>query len=216
MLTLTFSTGIVDAVGYLGLDRVFTGNMTGNVVILGMAIAGSAKLPVLGPLLALAAFLIGAAFGGACQRGATAGWHRATTGLLCASGSVLAIVTVVLAVNAHPPRAVALAITAALGAAMGTQASAARHVGVPDVSTVVVTSTIVGLAADSWFGNRKGAHAPRRGGAAVLILAGAIIGALLLRWQPAAAVALAAALTLLVAALGHPLGAAHHQVGAER
>ena len=31
MLILTFSTGIVDAVGYLGLDRVFTGNMTGNL-----------------------------------------------------------------------------------------------------------------------------------------------------------------------------------------
>ncbi|MDX6323371.1 MAG: hypothetical protein QOF52_3229, partial [Propionibacteriaceae bacterium] len=29
MLALTFSTGIIDAVGYLGLDKVFTGNMTG-------------------------------------------------------------------------------------------------------------------------------------------------------------------------------------------
>ena len=38
MLALTFSTGIiVDAVGYLGLDRVFTGNMTGNVAVPGMA-----------------------------------------------------------------------------------------------------------------------------------------------------------------------------------
>jgi uncharacterized membrane protein YoaK (UPF0700 family) len=30
MLALTFSTGIGDAVGYLSLDRVFTGNMTGS------------------------------------------------------------------------------------------------------------------------------------------------------------------------------------------
>ena len=30
MLTLAFTTGINDAVGYLGLDKVFTGNMTGN------------------------------------------------------------------------------------------------------------------------------------------------------------------------------------------
>jgi uncharacterized membrane protein YoaK (UPF0700 family) len=35
MMVLTFTTGIIDAVGYLGLDRVFTANMTGNVVILG-------------------------------------------------------------------------------------------------------------------------------------------------------------------------------------
>ena len=41
MLALTFATGIIDAVGYLGLDRVFTGNMTGNVVILGMALLGA-------------------------------------------------------------------------------------------------------------------------------------------------------------------------------
>ncbi|MEE6165227.1 MULTISPECIES: YoaK family protein [unclassified Mycolicibacterium] len=48
-LALTFVTGIVDAVGYLGLDRVFTGNMTGNIVILGMGVAGADELPVLGP-----------------------------------------------------------------------------------------------------------------------------------------------------------------------
>ena len=41
MLVLTFSTGVIDAVGYLGLDRVFTGNMTGNVVILGVALITS-------------------------------------------------------------------------------------------------------------------------------------------------------------------------------
>jgi hypothetical protein len=31
LLVLTFSTGLVDAVSYLGLGRVFTANMTGNV-----------------------------------------------------------------------------------------------------------------------------------------------------------------------------------------
>ena len=56
MLVLTFTTGINDAVGYLGLDKVFTGNMTGNVVILGMALVGDTGLPVLGPALALVGF----------------------------------------------------------------------------------------------------------------------------------------------------------------
>lgn len=55
-LALTFVTGIVDAVGYLGLDRVFTGNMTGNIVILGMGVAGADELPVLGPAIALPGF----------------------------------------------------------------------------------------------------------------------------------------------------------------
>ena len=63
MLALTFSTGVIDAVGYLGLDKVFTGNMTGNVVILGMALTGAEGLPVAGPAVALVSFMAGAAVG---------------------------------------------------------------------------------------------------------------------------------------------------------
>src|ERR1700687_3239708 len=44
LLTLTAATGSVDAVSYLGLGRVFTANMTGNLVLLGIAI-GQGQLP---------------------------------------------------------------------------------------------------------------------------------------------------------------------------
>ena len=58
LLALTFSTGIIaDAVGYLGLDRVLTGNMTGNVAVLGRAPAGGGDLPIAGPALAPAGFI---------------------------------------------------------------------------------------------------------------------------------------------------------------
>jgi uncharacterized membrane protein YoaK (UPF0700 family) len=82
MLVLTFGTGIVDAIGYLGLDRVFTGNMTGNVVILGMALVGGDDLPVLGPVLALGGFMAGAALAGRSLRHAAHAWTRRTTLLL--------------------------------------------------------------------------------------------------------------------------------------
>ena len=39
---LTFVTGVIDAVSFLGLGHVFTANMTGNVVLLGFAIGGKA------------------------------------------------------------------------------------------------------------------------------------------------------------------------------
>src|SRR3954454_14849005 len=65
LLALTFSTGLVDAVSYLGLGRVFTANMTGNIVLLGFGIAGSSGLPVVAPLVSLGAFLAGSAVGGA-------------------------------------------------------------------------------------------------------------------------------------------------------
>jgi Protein of unknown function (DUF1275) len=64
LLALTFSTGLIDAASYLGLGRVFTANMTGNVVLLGFGIAGAAGLPVVSPFVSLAAFLLGAVTGG--------------------------------------------------------------------------------------------------------------------------------------------------------
>src|SRR6202011_1070824 len=64
LLVLTFTTGLVDAVSYLGLGHVFAANMTGNIVLLGFGIAGSGGLPVLAPLVSLAAFLLGAGAGG--------------------------------------------------------------------------------------------------------------------------------------------------------
>ena len=38
LLTLTFVTGLVDAVSYLRLGHVFVANMTGNVVFLGFSV----------------------------------------------------------------------------------------------------------------------------------------------------------------------------------
>lgn len=203
MLALTFSTGIVDAIGYLGLDRVFTANMTGNVVILGMGLVGAQGLPVVGPVLALVGFLVGAAAAGAAFRSAGAGWSARTTAVLAvvAVGLGALAVALVLGAGAHEPGR--FAVTGVLGGVMGAQAAAARHVGVKDVTTVVITSTMTGLAADSWFGNRTGAHVPRRGGAVVLMLIGAAAGALLLRWHPGAGVALSALITAAVTAVGH-------------
>lgn len=77
MLAFTFCTGMIDALGYLGLDRVFTANMTGNVVILGMGLMGAECLPVLGPLLALGGFLTGAGMAGRILRRIPKGWGHA-------------------------------------------------------------------------------------------------------------------------------------------
>lgn len=202
MLALTFSTGVIDAVGYLGLDRVFTGNMTGNVVVLGMALAGGNNLPILGPVLALAGFLGGAALAGACLRTAPAGWSRTSTRLFVGIAVTLAAASCYLFAQSTPPYPLALLVTGALGLAMGTQAGTARQVGVREVTTVVVTSTITALAAESWFGNRRGAQLARRGSAVLLILLGACVGALLLRWHLGAGVGLASAVTLAVALIG--------------
>lgn len=211
MLALTFSTGVADAVGYLGLDKVFTGNMTGNVVILGMAIAGADDLPVVGPLIALFTFMVGAAIGGRVLRPVKVGWTTQATLLFGAVGVVMAALSIILfALGGKPPAPFDLFVTGFLAAVMGLQAAVARHIAVKDVTTVVVTSTITGFAADSWFGGGKNQLWFRRLSAIVLIGVGAGVGALLLTVHIGWGIALTAAITLTVTAVGHAAGRPHH------
>ena len=203
MLALTFSTGVIDAVGFLGLDRVFTGNMTGNVVILGMGLANVADMPVLGPLVALLGFITGAAFGGRTLHRTERGWSLKTTGMLIVVASVQLTLAIVTLVEPSLSRAATTVLIATLGIAMGLQAATARHIAVQDVTTVAVTSTIAGLAADSAAGRKGLAYWRRRIGAILLIGLGACSGALLLQVHIAAGLALAAVITVTVTMVGH-------------
>src|SRR5689334_13361826 len=74
LLGATFLTGVVDAVSYIALGHVFVANMTGNVVLLGFALAGAPGLSLGASLVALGAFLAGAAGGGVLGR--RVGRHR--------------------------------------------------------------------------------------------------------------------------------------------
>lgn len=208
MLVLTFTTGIVDAVGYLGLDRVFTANMTGNVVILGMALAGGDDLPVLGPALALGGFFVGAMLGGRLVNRAPADWVRASTWAFGLTG-VLATGLGIGSLVSPPEEGTtwAFVVTGVLALAMGIQAAAARRLAVKDVTTVVVTSTLTGLAADSRLAGGTGASWPRRLLAVALILAGAGVGAVLLAVGGASGIGVgmlvAGVLSLAVTIVGH-------------
>lgn len=203
MLALTFTTGINDAIGYLGLDKVFTGNMTGNVVILGMALAGADGLPVLGPALALLGFLAGGAVAGRTLRRVDRAWGPATTFLLAAVALLMfALGGLLLVAGEDPTRSVMVSATTGAALAMGVQAATARHVAVKDVTTVVVTSAITSLAADSFLGNGTRALGWRRLLAVALILLGALTGALLLELHLAAGLLVAGVIIAVVTVVG--------------
>lgn len=203
MLALTLSTGLIDAVGYLGLDRVFTGNMTGNVVILGMALLGADDLPIVGPVLALLGFVVGAAIAGRVLRTVVHGWTHHSTALFGVVAIILVTATVTLVVVGDVSAApMQYATTGSLGLAMGIQAGTARHIAVKDVTTVVVTSTLTGLAADSWFGGAKKQMWRRRLGAVVLVGLGAAIGAAALHVHLSLGLAISAVITVAVALIG--------------
>jgi uncharacterized membrane protein YoaK (UPF0700 family) len=203
MLALTFATGIVDAVGYLRLDQVFAGNMTGNVVILGLAATGETGLTVLGPALALVFFLVGAAVGGRVLRTAAPSWSRRCTVLLGGVGLVLAATAIGLALVGAGTPAARASMASSLALAMGVQAATARHLAVKDITTVVVTSTLTSLAADSRLGAARGQPALRRGAAVTLIAVGAVTGAALCQVHEGLAVVAAALVVLAVTGLGH-------------
>lgn len=204
MLILTFSTGVIDAVGYLGLDRVFTGNMTGNVVLLGMAVAGGDDLPVVRPALALLFFMVGAVLAGRLLRKAPAGWSGRTS---VAFGSVAvgttAIAVVVGFMDVNTDEILGSVITSALATVMGIQAAAAKRLKVAEITTVVVTSTITGLASDSRLAGGKGAFWARRALAILLIGLGAVAGGFALLIDLWVGVAISALLSAVVAIAGH-------------
>ncbi|MFZ0088478.1 MAG: YoaK family protein [Solirubrobacteraceae bacterium] len=68
LIALTLLTALVDAVRYLALGYVFVANMTGNVVFLGLAVAGARGLSAVASLIALGAFVLGAMGGGRSRR----------------------------------------------------------------------------------------------------------------------------------------------------
>ena len=154
----------------------YTANMTGNVVFLGMALAGAPGFSLAASVAALAGFLLGAFAGGALVR--RRGGHRGR--LLRDTGAAeLVLVAAALVLTAIAPvGAVVMSIVAALLAiAMGLQNTAARQLAVPDLTTTVLTMTLTGIAAD--LGDSGNARIARRMLAVCTMLAGALIGALL-------------------------------------
>ncbi len=172
---------------------------------------------MLGPLLALVAFVVGAVVAGRVLRGVPKGWHRRDTAVLAVVAALLVAALVPsLFVGGTPlPAGAALPVTALLAVAMGMQAGTARHIAVADLPTVVITSTLAGLAFDSRLGRGQRQVWFRRLAAVVLLALGALSGAALLLIAFWPGLALAAALLVAVAVLG-ALGARREPAPADR
>ena len=194
LFVLTMVSGLVDAVCYLGLGHVFTANMTGNIVVLGFAIAGAPGFSVTATLTSLALFLAGAwcaGWGGsrlAASAGAKDVRHRLLTVAMateaCFVGAAALAALLAHAVSSGWARYVIIAL---LAFAMGVRNATVRRLAVPDMTTTVLTMTLTGLAADAVIpgaGHRDAQY--RRLSAVAAMLAGAISGAALYLHQGAA------------------------------
>jgi uncharacterized membrane protein YoaK (UPF0700 family) len=199
LIVLTFITGLVDAFSYLKLGHVFVANMTGNVIFLGFAIADAQDFSLAASLVATAAFLLGALAGG--RIGTRVGRHR---GRLLAVATYIKIVLLgaafgLSAASANfDPILVQYGLVVLLALAMGLQNAVARRLGVPDLTTTVLTLTLTGLAADSRLAGGTSPRPARRVLSVMTMLLGAATGAyLVLNVSPSAALALALLLQVL-------------------
>jgi uncharacterized membrane protein YoaK (UPF0700 family) len=173
-------TGVVDAVSYIALGRVFVANMTGNVVFLGFALAGTSGLSAPASLAALGAFLLGALAGGriATRSGAHRGRHLRTA-MAAALVAVLLAVALAAIIGQPVSQSGRYAVIVPLAIAMGIQNATARRLAVPDLTTTVLTMTLTAIAADSRLAGGPGGHLDRRVIAVAAMFAGALVGALL-------------------------------------
>lgn len=211
LLLLSATTGLVDAVSVLGLGKVFTANMTGNVVFLGFALAGVPGFSWRLYIAALLFFIVGAAVGGRiCKKLMSTGRRR---WLLWAGTIEAALIWLAAAVALSGDAASLTGMLAMIGltaAAMGFRNATVRQLKVADLTTTVLTLTITGLAADSDVASGSGnINWARRIAAVLSILLGAFIGAILVT-QTGLAVPLALAGAVILGAtilLAHDLPA---------
>ncbi|KUN05085.1 hypothetical protein AQI95_16400 [Streptomyces yokosukanensis] len=179
LLSLTVVSGLIDAVSYLGLGRVFTANMTGNVVVLGFAAAGAPGFSVPHTATSLACFLLGAVTGGRLAARVGGGTRRRWTRLTLAAEAVLVGASAAVAFAWPDTSGTRYALIALTAFAMGLRNATVRKLGIPDLTTTVLTMTLTGLASESRLGDATGHRSPRRTASVVAMFVGALLGALL-------------------------------------
>ena len=220
LLILTASTGAIDAVSYLALDRVFTGNMTGNVLFIGFGLIGIGGIPLLNNSIALIGFVLGSMVGGRIvgRRHSKGDLPVSSRWLLGGSAVLIALLAAFWLTVGTLAQPELLVLTGLLAVVMGSQVSAVKPIGNSDVTTIVVTNTVANLARDSRLGGGKGEKWLERLGAIIAMGAGAAMGAAAVHLSGGPAALLIAAiiftlgtLTLVCAAWRHH----RHHGGAE-
>jgi uncharacterized membrane protein YoaK (UPF0700 family) len=211
LVVLSASTGSVDALSWLGLGKVFSAFMTGNVAFLGFRAGGAAGPSVPRVLAALAAFSVGAFL---CAlivrrvRDTGAIWSPRVT-LAVAAGLVLqaAFLAVWSSVGGRPSTTAGDVLIALSSLAMGMQSAAIFSLGLRAIFTTAFTATVTVFFGDlaGWAQSRGERY--RLLGVALGVFTGAALGALLFDhaepWAPALPLGLSAfAVATAAAAFG--------------
>ena len=183
LLLLTFASGSIDAICFLGLGKVFTAFQTGNFVFLGLRIAGAPGPHVSSVLVSMGAFAGGVL--AATQllsptRGSSVWPRRVTLVLGLSVAAHAAFLALWLAVSGRPALTAADFLIGTSALAMGVQTAAVFSLGIQGVFTTAATATVTVLSGDSahWANTRPERH--RLAALLITLTAGAIAGGLLI------------------------------------
>lgn len=197
LLLLTFGTGMIDAISVLVLGHVFVANMTGNVIFLGFWLVPHSGVDMTAAVVSFVSFVIGTVIGGRFARHLAYEvrvWITAALGTEVVLLTTLSILAGTGVLSYHDNGK--LALIAGLAVTFGAQNAAARQFGIQELSTTVLTSTIVGIGSESRLAGGRGEREKLRFSVVVTMLAGAAVGATMSRFMVAPVIAL----TALVAA----------------
>lgn len=150
LLLLAVAAGASDAIAFLGLDHVFTANMTGNTVLLGLALARGHGLAALRSAVVLVGYDVGVALGALIveRRQRPVLWPTAVTAAVALEAVLLLSLGGGWYLSGIAPSGAPLFALLLLSAlSMGVQSAAVRRLGVPGVATTYVTGTLTSAAA---------------------------------------------------------------------
>jgi uncharacterized membrane protein YoaK (UPF0700 family) len=184
MVAMTLVTGLIDAFSYLVLGHVFVANMTGNVVFIAFALVGEKGFSIPSSITALVAFIAGTLLAGRMLRRSAQNRARMLSEITAIQALFLvgALVLSVLSRGSVPTN-LAFGLIGALGISMGMQNTVARKLAVTDLTTTVLTLTIVGMGADSHFVGGSGSRAGRRVISVLAMFFGALLGGSLILYS---------------------------------
>jgi uncharacterized membrane protein YoaK (UPF0700 family) len=188
LVALTVSTGAVDAISWLGLGKVFSVFMTGNLVFLGLRAGGAAGPSVPRVAAAVAAFALGAVLAARLVRRTqddSEVWPRRVTFALAAALLAQAgFAGLWAAIGGHPSSSAGDLLIALSALAMGMQTTAIFSLGIRAVFTTAATATLAVFMGD--LSGWPQARGERRRLSAVIagLFAGALIGAVLVVHAP--------------------------------
>lgn len=148
LVMLSLAAGCVDAVGYLGLGQIFVANMTGNTVLLGLALGQAEARAALRAGVALVGFIVGVAVGAAILGPGRdrPTWPPGVTAALALELVFLIAFAIGWFFAESKPAGLSVYPLILLPAvAMGLQSAAVRRLGIPGVATTYITGTLTDL-----------------------------------------------------------------------